>query len=287
MSETTTNGRTTPATTVGRHELTRVWTKGGPVDTELLRTDEVAAIKERQEASVGEPGAMALLGFAVGTFIIAWPLSGFVPTHALPATVPPVLIFAGIAQFLGGLVAFRRENTFAGTAFCAFGANNVVVSVFMLMQVTGSVSTKLGSPDVKMLGLELFSFGYIALVLGIIAMKLNFAFVAILLSLCPGFVLVAMANFYGSGMPTIIGHIGGYCLIASAAVAAYTATAMVFNSTWERAVLPMLPMSGAKPPNQSTSGDFAVRRTTPRASEATTDPAARDPRTSTTDRRRA
>lgn len=286
MTETTTNGRTTGTTAVGRHELTRVWTKAGPVDTELLRTDDVAAIKERQEASVGEPGAMALLGFAVGTFIIAWPLSGFVSMHALPATVPPVLLFAGIAQFLGGLVAFRRENTFAGTAFCAFGANNVVVATFMLMQVTGSLSTKLGSPDLKMLGLELFCFGYIALVLGVIATKLNFMFVAILLSLSPGFVLVAMANFYGGGIPAIIGHIGGYCLIASAAAAAYTATAMVFNSTWERGVLPMLPMSGAKPPDRATSGDPDVRRTTPRATEPA-DTAARTTGTGTTDRRGA
>lgn len=228
----------------GRHALTRVWTKAGPVDTEMLRDDEVARIKEGHEASMGEPAAMALLGFAVGTFIVAWPISGFVPTTTLPATIPPVLVFAGIAQFIGGLVAFRRENAFAGTAFCVFGANNVVVSVFLLLQLTGSLPTTPGSPEMKMLGLELLCFGYVALMLGVVAMRLNAAFVAILLTLAAGFVMAGMEDFYGSGIPAWIGHVGGYLLIASAAIAAYTATAMVLNSTWERATLPLLRFGG-------------------------------------------
>jgi succinate-acetate transporter protein len=228
----------------GRHQLTRVWTRGGPVDTVLLHDDDVAAIKERSEASIGEPASMALLGFATGTFIIAWPLSGFVSLTALPAAVPSVLLFAGIAQFIGGLIAFRRENQFAGTAFCVFGANNAVIATFLLMQVTGSLPTAPGTAEMKMLALELWCFGYIALMLGLVAMRLNFAFVAILLTLSAGFTLTALPDYFGTAMPTVIGHIGGYCLIASSACAAYTATAMVLNSTWERALMPMIPFRG-------------------------------------------
>jgi succinate-acetate transporter protein len=209
------------------------------VDTRVLPDDEVSVITERQEASVAQPAAMALLGFATGTFIIAWPLSGFLPISAVPAAIPSVLIFAGIAQFIGGLVALRRGNAFAGTAFCAFGANNAVVATFLFMQVTGAVPTMPGSPEMKMLGLELFCFGYIALMLGLVAMRLNAAFVCILLTLSAGFTLTAMADFYGTAIPSIIGHLGGYFLIASSGIAAYTATAMVLNSTWERSVLPL------------------------------------------------
>jgi succinate-acetate transporter protein len=234
---------TTDIRTNGHPIATRVWTKGGPVDTELLPGEEVAVIHERQEASIGEPGAMALLGFATGTFIIAYVLSGWAPTTALPATLPPVLIFAGVAQFIGGLVAFRRENAFAGTAFCAFGANNVVVSTYLFMQIKGTIPTTPGSADVKMLGLELFCFAYIALMLGIVAMRLNVAFVAILLTLCAGFALTGVANFLGAGISPTWGHVGGYLLVASAACEAYTATAMVLNSTWERSVLPMVSLA--------------------------------------------
>lgn len=224
----------------GAHMPVRHWTKGGPVDSRYLVPDEISLIEERHEASIGEPAAMALLGFATGTFIVAWPLSGFVSTTALTAAVPSVLIFAGIAQFIGGLIAFRRENQFAGTAFGVFGANNVVIGTFLLMQATGKLSNTPGSADMRMLALELFCFGYIALMLGIVALRLNGAFVGILLTLAAGFTLSGISDFYGSSMPSIIGHLGGYFLIASAAFAAYTATAMVINSTWQAPVLPLI-----------------------------------------------
>lgn len=229
-------------TTVGHHngdERTRLWTRSGPVDHRLLMPDEVGAIEERAEASMAEPAAMALFGFAVGTFIIAWPISGFISAPAVVATIPPVLIFAGIAQFIGGLLAFRRGNAFAGTAFCSFGANNAVVAAFLLMMVTGHLSATPGSPGTKMLALELFCFGYIALILAVAAARLNATFVVILLALVPGFVMPAMANWYGTTIPAWVGHIGGYCLVASAALAAYAASAMVLNSTWQRPVMPL------------------------------------------------
>lgn len=226
----------------GRHLEQRLWTKGGPVDSELLLADDVTAIEEKQEASMGEPAAMALYGFAVGTFIIAWPISGFVPTTTLAATIAPVLIFAGVAQFLGGMVAFRRTNAFAGTAFCAFGANNVVVATFLLMQALGLLPTTPGSPQMKMLALELYCFGYIALVLAVGALRLNVVFAGILFTLTPGFVLAGMGNWYGTSISPFIGHLGGYFLIASAALAAYAASAMVLNSTWQRPVLPLVPL---------------------------------------------
>lgn len=217
----------------------RLWTRAGPVDSEVLVPDEVSAIEERQEASMAEPAAMALFGFAVGTFIVAWPIAGFVPTTGLMATIPPVLVFAGIAQFIGGLVAFRRNNAFAGTAFCAYGANNTVVAVFFLLMVAKVIPATPGSVGTQMLALELYCFAYISLVLAMIALRLNMAFVLVLIALVPGFTMSAMANWYGTAIPAEIGHVGGYCLIASAAFAGYTATAMVLNSTWERSFLPL------------------------------------------------
>lgn len=232
---------------------TKRWTKGGPVETAVLAPAAIAELQERQETTMGEPAAMALFGFAVGTFIIAWPISGFVPDTALPATIAPVLIFAGIAQFIGGLIAFRRDDAFAGTAFCAYGANNVVVATFFLLQTTGALSSLPGSPQVRMLALELYCFAYISLALGVAAMRLNVTFVAILLALVPGFTLAGMSNWYGAAISVVWGHIGGYCLMASAVFAAYTATVMVLNSTWQRAVLPLGTLGGGLT-NASSSG---------------------------------
>jgi hypothetical protein len=86
------------------------------------------------------------------------------------------------------------------------------------------------------LSIELFSFAYISLILGTAAVKLNPVFVAILWTLVPGFTLSGLGLI---GEPKIIGHVGGYWLIASAVLAFYAAGALVINSGYRRTVLPL------------------------------------------------
>ncbi len=219
----------------GRSRPLERWTKAGPV-VSGMPADQVTELQERSEASVGEPGGFSLFGFAVGTLLIAIPLAGFIPLQTgVLAALAPVLVFAGIAQFIGGLVALRKGNTFAGTAFCAYGANNTLIATWYLFQASGLfpavASTKL------LLGIELFCFAYISLVLAVAALPVNLEFVAILLALVPGFGLAAVPNVGG---PAVIGNTGGYFLILSAALAFYGASALVINSTFQRRVLPLL-----------------------------------------------
>ncbi|MGH9299371.1 MAG: acetate uptake transporter, partial [Acidimicrobiales bacterium] len=191
-------------------------------------------LQERAEASVGDPGAMGLFGFAVGTLLIAIPIAGILPLKAVPAALPAVLVFAGIAQFLAGLVAFRKGNTFSGTAFCSYGANNTLIATYYLLVGSGVIAAN--SNDKLMLGIELFCFAYISIILGIAASRVNLEFVAILLALVPGFALAAVANVGG---PAAIGNVGGYFLILSAGFAFYGASALVINSSFQRTVLPL------------------------------------------------
>ena len=209
------------------------WTKAGPV-VSGMPDEQVVLLQERAEASVGEPGAMGLFGFAVGTLLIAIPIAGILPLTSVNATLPAVLVFAGIAQFIAGLVAFRKGITFAGTAFCSYGANNTLVATYYLLTSAGVI--KNGVNDKLLLGIELFCFAYISLVLGIAALKVNFEFVSILWSLVPGFGLAAVANVGG---PKAIGDIGGYFLILAAGLAFYGASALVINSAFQRTVLPL------------------------------------------------
>jgi uncharacterized protein len=226
----TTNG------TLPRREMRREqWTKAGPV-VSAMPPERVIELQEQSEASVGEPGALGLFGFAVGTLVIAIPLSGLVPLKTgVLAALAPVLVFAGIAQFIAGLVALRKGITFAGTAFGVYGANNTLIATYYLFQSAGVFPSH---ADTKLLiGIELFCFAYISLVLAIAAAKVNLEFVAILLALVPGFGLVAVPNVGG---PTSIGDIGGYFLILSAGFAFYGASALVVNSAFQRPVLPLL-----------------------------------------------
>lgn len=222
--------------TLPRHEMRRErWTKAGPV-VSAMPQERVVELQERSEASIGEPGALGLFGFAVGTLVIAIPLSGLVPLKTgVLAALAPVLVFAGIAQFIAGVVALRKGNTFAGTAFGAYGANNTLIATYYLFQSAGVFPS---NADTKLLiGIELFCFAYISLVLAVAASKVNLEFVGILLALVPGFGLVAVSNVGG---PSSIGDIGGYFLILSAGFAFYGASALVVNSAFQRPVLPLL-----------------------------------------------
>jgi succinate-acetate transporter protein len=200
---------------------------------------EVLALEEHQEATAGDPGALGLFGFAVGTLVIAFVLSGLVGQSHSIATVPTVLVFAGVAQFIAGMWAFRKGNTFAGTAFAVYGANNTLIAMFLWMQHGGTIG--MTSADLKLSAVELFCFAYISLVLGFAALKLNATFVTILWLLVPGFGLVGV---HQAGGALSIGHLGGYFLMASAAFAFYGASAIVVNSVWGRTVLPMISLRG-------------------------------------------
>jgi succinate-acetate transporter protein len=219
--------------------LEHLWTKAGPVVTHLSEP-RVHEVQEVSEASVGEPGPMALFGFAVGTLLIALPITGEVPTATAMAAVPALLVFAGLGQFIGGLVAYRKGNTFAATAFCSFGANNVVVSTFLLFQAIGLIPSNNNTS--LLLAIDLFCFAYIAFVLFLAAFKLNAAFVLVLLALFPGYGLSAVG--YLSSQPAVIAQIGGWFLVASAGLAFYAGGALAVNSTYERTILPMFPRAG-------------------------------------------
>jgi len=216
-----------------RLPLHETWTKAGPVVSHLPE-ERLHDVQEVSEASVGEPGAMSLFGFAVGTLLIAIPITGELPQASSLAAIPALLIFGGLAQFIGGLFAYRKGNTFAATAFCSFGANNVVVSAFFLFQAIGMVPK---SSDAMMyLGIDLFCFAYIALVMLLASFRLNAAFVLVLLALAPGYGLSAVGDVGGS---TTIAQIGGWFLVCSAGLAFYSGAALVLNSTYERTVFPM------------------------------------------------
>jgi uncharacterized protein len=221
-------------TVVQELPLHQQWTMAGPVVTHLP-VAQVHQLREVSEASLGDPAPMSLFGFAVATLLVALPISGVMPLSTTLAAVPALLVFGGIGQFIGGLFAYRKGNTFAATAFCSFGANNVVVSTFFLFQAIGTFPKN--SDTNLFLAVDLFCFAYIAFILFVASFKLNAAFVLVLLALFPGYGLAAVGNL--SGMPAAIGWTGGWFLIISAGLAFYAGGAVALNSTYERTVLPM------------------------------------------------
>lgn len=210
------------------------WTKAGPVVSHMDES-EISMVSERAVASIADPSALGLFGFATGTWMTGTIIAGLFPESAFTAVIPVLLVFAGLTQFIAGLFAFRRANILAGTAFCAFGAFNVTTAMVFGMQA-GNVLAMSGPPVVQQ-GFLLLSFGFIALVLTVAALRTNAALVLVLATLCIGYVLSGLHEVFSP--LTTVGEVGGWFLIASAALAYYTGAALVVNSSWNTTILPL------------------------------------------------
>lgn len=210
------------------------WTAGGPVKT-VIESTEVERQEATSEARIGDPGAMGLFGFCVGTVVIAWVLSGWAAMPAsLIAAVPALLVFAGIGQFVAGLYAFSRTNSWAGTTMCSYGANNVIIAMFVWMQVGGLIPRT--PSNMLLLAVDLFCMAYISLALTIGALRLNATYALTTACLIAGYALPGI-QFLGASRE--LGILGGYFLLAASFFAFYAATASIVNSAWQREMLPL------------------------------------------------
>lgn len=216
-----------------KETLREIWTKAGPVESQSLTAGELRSIEERNQVTIGDPAPLGLFGFSVGTIVIGFVISGIVPQGSFIASVPSVLLFAGVGQFIAGLFALAKGNTFAATAFGSYGANNVLVAAFIAMQ-TLNLIPKANPDNSLLLGVGLLCMGYISMVLGFAAMKINPVYVAMVWALVPGYVLPGLQYM---GFSPVVGHVGGCFLFLAALLAFYAGTAIVINSTHERNVL--------------------------------------------------
>ena len=114
------------------------WTEAGPI-VSRLSDPEIALLEGRAAATVAEPATLGLFGFATGTWIAGVVFGGFLPASAQVPLAPIVFLFAGVAQFIAGLYAFRRTNVLESNAFTCYGAFNTVVGLTILLEAGGLI----------------------------------------------------------------------------------------------------------------------------------------------------
>jgi succinate-acetate transporter protein len=192
----------------------------GVVDAELtgraMTSPTVAAEMGRPavaDIAIADPAPLGLAAFGITTLM--------------------ALAYGGIGQFVAGLWAFRRGNTFAATAFCSYGA--FWVSYFLL--VNGEIAQIKGGATVVsgFLGLYLFSWGIFTayMTLASLAGPRAVSLVFVLLTLT--FLVLAWGEWAAS---TGIHNFGGYLGLVTAIAALYTSFADVLNANFKRVILP-------------------------------------------------
>lgn len=203
----------------------------------MARAFEDTALRtpEQPVPLVGDPAPLGLAGFAFTTLLLS-----LINTQILPKTVEVLVLsvaltFGGLAQFVAGMWAFKRGNTFAATAFTSYGA--FWLSFYLLVVVFIPLVPKTaGANDISnFVGWYLLAWGiftaymFIASLAGARAVQLVFLLLTIT------FVVLAIGNF---GTSSSIVQVGGYVGLATAAAAIYASFADVVNANFKRRVLP-------------------------------------------------
>jgi uncharacterized protein len=186
--------------------------------------------------SPANPAPLGLAAFAMTTFVLSMFNANLVDEKGIPVVLGLALAYGGIVQLLAGMWEFRTGNTFGAVAFCSYGAfwlSFWALEVFYAKSIAGNVGHSVG--------LFLWSWAIFTAYMTVAALRVNGAVLLVFVLLTATFILLAIG---ASGAHTTITHWGGYVGLATAAAAWYASFATVTNSTFGRAVLPVMPLGG-------------------------------------------
>jgi succinate-acetate transporter protein len=203
----------------------------------MARAFEDTALRtpEQTVPLVGDPAPLGLAGFGLTTLLLSLINAKILPGTLTVLVMSLALTFGGLAQLLAGMWAFRRGNTFAGTAFTAYGA--FWFSFYLLVVVFLPLVPKTaGASDVdNFIGWYLLAWGIFTAYMFIASLAGARAVQAVFILLTITFVLLAIGKFASSDGIT---QVGGYVGLATAAAALYASFADVTNANFKRRVLP-------------------------------------------------
>jgi succinate-acetate transporter protein len=183
--------------------------------------------------ALANPAPLGLLGFGMTTVLLNLHNAGF---YGLGSMILGMGIFyGGIAQVIAGIMEWKKNNTFAATAFISYG-------FFWLSLVAMIVMPKLGQAEPTENAAKvayLFMWGVFTLVMFFGTLRLNRALQVVFGSLFVLFFLLAAGDAMENEMIIrIAGFEGLFCGLS----AIYTGLAQVLNEVYGRTVWPLGPV---------------------------------------------
>jgi len=192
---------------------------------------------------VAAPSILGLFGFASSTFLVAAFLAGWYGQHDKPAVVlanvaPFCLFFGGLAQFTAAMWSYKARDAIGTAMHGTWGAFWMGFGIFFILVGAGVITlvTTPGSKAMIPYGCWFYTLAVITGCGFLAALRKNAGLASVLLTLAVGSACVAIG--FTSGVTTWY-HVGGYVLVVSAALAVYTATALMLLEAVGRVVLPL------------------------------------------------
>ncbi|MHB8717389.1 MAG: acetate uptake transporter [Candidatus Dormibacteria bacterium] len=186
-------------------------------------------------SSIGDPAPLGLAGFGITTLLLSLINAQVIPASTTVLVLSLALPFGGLCQLLAGMWAYRRGNTFAATAFSAYGAFWISFYLFVVV-FAPLVPKSAGAGDVStFLGWYLMAWGIFTAYMFAASLAGARAIQVVFLLLTVTFVLLAIGAWASSQGITQVGGVAG---ILTAAAAIYASFADVTNANFKRKVLP-------------------------------------------------
>ena len=181
------------------------------------------------KAKVANPGPLGLLGFGMTTVLLNLHNAGLLPLSI--AIVAMGIALGGLAQIIAGIRELCQGNTFAGTAFTAYGLfwwSLVLIWVNPFEGIESATKTDMGY--------YLLLWGIFTAFMFIGTLKHNKATQVVFGSLTILFMLLAIGDFTGNHTITMIaGFEGIFCGLS----AIYSAMGQILNAEYGKEVMPL------------------------------------------------
>ena len=184
--------------------------------------------------TTANPGPLGLLCFALTTILLSAHNAGFFGLDAMILAM--AVFYGGIGQVFAGVFEWRKNNTFATTAFVSYG--------FFWLSLAGIiVIPKLGlaeRPSEVAMGSYLAVWGLMSFVMFIGTFRLNKALQITFFLLIIAFALLSIGDFMGN---PLLKKIAGFEGIVLGLSAMYTGLAQILNELYGRVVWPLGPVA--------------------------------------------
>ena len=180
--------------------------------------------------NTANPLPLGLFGFALTTILLNIHNAGFFPVDSMIMGMG--IFFGGIAQFVAGIMAWRKGNNFASIAFMSYGA--FWLTLVFLWLAPDALGAK--KPDPVSMGCYLAIWGLFTFVFFLQTLKGHTVGKLLFGSLALLFFLLSASNFMES---TAMLNFAGWVGIVCGSLAFYEASVIMINSTYERNILPL------------------------------------------------
>ncbi len=185
-------------------------------------------IKELPELST-EPAALGLFGLAVAALLLAVTDLGLASAENSALMIPWILFFGATAQFVAGIMEFKRNNIFGATVFTFFSLAMYSIALTGYINTFTDVTVDMNH--------------YVA---GLVAVMV-FLIIVTFASMMTNKVLFTIVVSVDIALPLLMAHYlydlsavyAGVFLLITSALSFYAAAAVLLNSMAQKEILPL------------------------------------------------